>query len=97
MRPDDVEFMGDMVVQLDATIQKLVEEELVLIDKLGDVRVEELKEYWDLTLAPDEEMEFKRTMDYWDKILIRTWAHLKRAHNSRAEVGKTFMKLNSKL
>lgn len=97
MKPDDVEFMGDMVLQLDQTIQNLVVEQQMLVDRLGEIRVEELKEFWEQGLSPEEEAEFKRTLDYWDKILIQNWAHLRRAHNSRAEVGKTFMKLNSTL
>lgn len=97
MKPDDVEFMGDMVLQLDQTIQNLVVEQQMLVDRLGEVRVEELKEFWEQQLSLEEEAEFKRTIDYWDKILLQNWAHLNRVHNSRAEVGKTFMKLNSTL
>ncbi|MCX7087746.1 MAG: hypothetical protein NTV00_06785 [Methylococcales bacterium] len=97
MNENDQEFLTGMVQQLDESIRKLVLEEHALCTKLGDARVQELKEFWDQTLPSNEENDFKRSLDYWDKILIRTWAHLRRAHNSRAEVGKTFMKLNSKL
>ena len=97
MKADDVEFLSGMVLQLDVTIRKLVVEEQELSLKLGAARVQELKEFWDQELTPDEDAEFKRTLDYWEKILIRTWAHLSRAHHSRAQVGQTFMKLNSKL
>jgi hypothetical protein len=97
MKPDDVEFLSGMVVQLDTTIKKLVVEEQELAHKLGEARVLELKEFWNQELTAEEEADFKRTLDYWDKILIRSWAHLSRAHQSRAIVGQTFMKLNSKL
>ena len=97
MKADDVEFLSGMVFQLDDTIRKLVDEEQKLAHKLGEVRVLELKEFWNKELTAEEEADFKRTLDYWDKILIRTWAHLSRAHQSRAQVGQTFMKLNSKL
>ncbi|MEI6333463.1 MAG: hypothetical protein WCS87_02790 [Methylococcaceae bacterium] len=97
MKPDDVDFLGEMVVHLDVTIRRLVIEERELIVKLGAARVEELKEFWNQELTGEEEAEFKRTLDYWEKILIRTWASLSRAHKSRAQVGQTFMKLNSKL
>ena len=97
MKPDDVEFLSGMVLQLDTTVRKLVIEEQELVHKLGETRVAELREFWDGELIGEEEAEFKRTLDYWEKILIRTWAHLNRAHKSRATVGQTFMKLNSKL
>ncbi|MFI3137271.1 MAG: hypothetical protein QX197_10900 [Methylococcaceae bacterium] len=97
MKPDDVEFLSGMVLQLNETINRLVLEEFELSNKIGVARVEELLDYWEQRLSPEEEIDLKRTMDYWDKILIQTWANLNRAHNSRAEVGKTFMKLNSKL
>lgn len=97
MKPDDVDFLGEMVVQLDVTIRKLVIEEHELILKLGSFRVLELKEFWNQELTGEEDAEFKRTLDYWEKILIHTWAHLSRARKSRAQVGQTFMKLNSKL
>jgi hypothetical protein len=96
MKADDVEFLSEMVLQLDDTIRKLVEEQQVLVHKLGVARTQELKEFWDQELTVDEEAAFRRTLDYWDKILIRTWAHLSRAHESRAKAGKTFMTLHSK-
>ncbi len=97
MKPDDVEFLGEMVVQLNITIRKLVVDEHELALKLGATRVKELREFWNQELTGEEDAKFKRTLDYWEKILIRTWAHLSRAHKSRAQVGQTFMKLNSKL
>jgi hypothetical protein len=97
MNEQDQEFLHDMVLQLDETIRKLVEEEGVLCQRLGEMRVIELKEFWNQELSDEEEVEFKRTLDYWEKILIRTWAHLKRTYRARADVGKAFMMLNSKL
>lgn len=97
MKADDVEFLSGMVLQLDTTIKKLVAEEQALVHKLGAARAQDLKEFWNQEFTAEEEADFKRTLDYWDKILIRTWAHLSRAHQSRAQVGQTFMKLNSKL
>ena len=97
MKAEDVDFLSGMVAQLDITIRKLVIEEQELIVKLGTARVEELKEFWTQELTSEEDTEFKRTLDYWEKILSRTWAHLSRSRKSRAQVGQTFMKLNSKL
>lgn len=95
MKAEDEEFLYDMVTQLEETIRTLVTEEKVLISKIGVDRVEELREFWKQELPEEEEHFFKMTMDYWDKILIRVWARSKRLHHTRAEVGHTFMKLNS--
>lgn len=97
LKAEDEEFLHGMVQQLDETIRKLVIEEHELCQKIGEVRVLEILEFWNQELTTDEEAEFKRTLDYWEKILIRTWAHSKRAHQARADVGKAFMTLNSKL
>jgi len=97
MNERDQEFLAGMVQQLDETIRKLVIEEHELIHKIGDARVQELKEFWNQELTGEEETDFKRTLDYWDKILIRSWANSRRTHQSRAQVGQTLMKLNSKL
>ena len=97
MKADDFDFLTGMVAQLDETIKRLVIEEQELTHKLGAVRVQELKEFWNQELPTEEEAEFKRTLDYWEKMLIHNWAHLSRAHKSRVKVGQTFMKLNSKL
>ncbi len=97
MNERDQEFLAGMVQQLDETIRKLVVQEYDLINKIGDARVQELKEFWNQELTPEEETEFNRTLDYWEKILIRTWANSRRTHQSRAQVGQTLMKLNSKL
>ncbi|MEQ1622245.1 MAG: hypothetical protein ABL919_12635 [Methylococcales bacterium] len=95
LKAEDEEFLHGMVAQLDETIRKLVAEEKELVKKIGSDRVEELLEFWKQELSEEEELFFKMTLDYWDKILIRNWAYSKRLHHTRAEVGRTFMKLNS--
>ncbi|WP_415880861.1 hypothetical protein [Methylomonas sp. TEB] len=97
MKADDVEFLVGMAVQLDETIRKLVIDEQEIFEKLGDARVQELKEFWNQELTAEEEQDFKRSLDYWDKILMRTWANAQRARQTRAQVGQTLMKLNSHL
>lgn len=95
LKAEDEEFLQGMVKQLDDSIRKLVVEEKELINKIGAARVEELIEFWKQELSEEEEQFFKMTLNYWDKILIRNWARSKRLHHTRAEVGRTFMKLNS--
>jgi hypothetical protein len=95
MKTQDEEFLHDMVRQIEETIRKLVTEEKELITKIGVERVEELREFWKQELSEEEDRFFRMTLDYWDKILIRVWARSKRLHHTRAEVGHTFMKLNS--
>jgi len=97
IQPEDEEFLHDMVIQLDETIKKLVTEEREVAQKLGDVRVNELKEFWQQALSEDDEKFFRASLDYWDKTLIRVWAYLARAHDTCVKVGHTQMKLNSKL
>lgn len=92
MEQADQEFLHEMVLQLDETIKQLVIEEKTLCDKIGSVRVEELREFWKQDLSEDDEKIFKITLDYWDKVLIRVWARTKRVHHTRAEVGHTLMK-----
>jgi len=95
MRAEDQEFLRGMVTQLDESIRKLVDEERQVANKIGAARVDELREFWKQELAAEDEQFFKLTLDYWDKVLIRIWARSKRLHHTRAEVGQTFMKLNS--
>jgi hypothetical protein len=92
MKPDDKEFLNDMAIHLDETIKELVLEEKKLSDKIGNQRVEELNEFWNQKLSEDEEHFFRRTLDYWDKILIQLWARTKRVRRTRLEVGRTIMK-----
>lgn len=97
MNADGQEFLHDMVIQLDDTIRKLVAEEIALTKKIGADRATELKEFWKQDLSTEEELEFRRTLDHWDKELLRIWARSKRAHHTRAQVGQTLMKLNTGL
>ena len=90
----DKEFIEKMVRELDASIEKLVEQQKSLMNKLGEERADELSELWLEQLSAEETDEFKRSMDYWDKKLIWVWAHLQRAHRYRAEAGQAYMKLN---
>ncbi|PPD43325.1 MAG: hypothetical protein CTY16_13570 [Methylobacter sp.] len=96
MNEADQEFLHDMVKQLDDTIRQLAIEESQLMGKIGAGRVEELLEYWRLELSAEEEVEFKKSMDYWDIQLIRILSRSKRAHNTRVEVGQTLMKMASR-
>lgn len=91
MKPEEEEFLHDMVIQLDETIRKLAIEEREIAEKLGGVRVEELKEFWQQALSEEEEKFFRITLDYWDRSLIRVWAHSSRAHETRVKVGHTLM------
>jgi hypothetical protein len=97
MNEADKEFLHDMVKQLDEAIQRLVIEEGQLIAKIGTERTNELMEYWRRELTSEEEVEFKKTMDYWDIQFIRILTRSKRVHNTRAEVGQIFMKMNSRI
>jgi hypothetical protein len=92
MKPDDKEFLNDMAIHLNETMKELVLEEKKLSDKIGNQRVEELNEFWNQKLSEDEERFFRRTLDYWDKILIQLWARIKRVRKTRLEVGHTIMK-----
>ena len=88
----DIEFVYGMVEQLDETIHKLTLDEQEISTKLGEQRAEELREYWQQELEEEDAQELKTTFDYWDKMLIFTWAHRQRAHTTRAKVGQTLMK-----
>ncbi|MFI3189083.1 hypothetical protein BCS42_11620 [Crenothrix sp. D3] len=91
IKPEDEAFLHDMVIQLDETIRKLAIEEREITEKLGVVRVEELKEFWQQALSEEEEKFFRITLDYWDRSLIRVWAHSSRTHDTRVKVGHTLM------
>jgi len=92
MKKADLDFVHEMVVQLDQSIASLTEEEKRIKEKISNERIEELREYWLMEMTEEESQELKTTFDHWDKILIHTWAHLHRAHETRAKAGQTVMK-----
>lgn len=96
MNQQDQEFLHEMVIQLDDTIRQVTAEEKALVYRIGNDRVAELAEFWKKELSVEEELLLKASFDHWDKQLIRTWARLKRAHHTRAEVGQTLMKTNAR-
>ncbi|MCK5829819.1 MAG: hypothetical protein KAH20_05910 [Methylococcales bacterium] len=92
MKKADLDFVNEMVVQLDLSIASLIEDEKRIKEKISEDRIEELREYWLMEITEEESQELKTTFDHWDKILIRTWAHLRRSHDTRAKAGQTVMK-----
>lgn len=92
MKKDDQAFINEMVKGLDESIRDLAELERGLVDRLGDERVAELREYWLKQMQPEDEEAFKLSLDHNDKMLIWYWSRLKRAHQSRAQAGKALMK-----
>lgn len=85
---EDQAFFRGLVQRLDATIRQLALEEQELTRQMGDARIDELLEFWKKDMSEEDESAFKMAMDYWDKIVIRTWARLKRARHTRAEILK---------
>jgi len=92
MNKADLEFIHEMVDQLDRSIAELTQKESIIKAKVGDERIEELTEYWQMLLDEDEAEELKTTFDHWDRMLISTWAHLRRVHDTRAKAGQAVMK-----
>ena len=92
MKKADLEFVHEMVIQLDLSITSLTKEEKRIKEKISDERIEELEEYWRMEITEEESEELKLTFDYWDKVLIRTWACLYKAHDTRAKAGQTVMR-----
>ncbi len=95
MKAEDQEFVENMILELDESIRRLVEEERRLKLKLGDDRVAELSEYWHKQMPESEEEAFKRAMDHADRKLTWIWLRLNRLHQSRANAGRVLMKYNS--
>ena len=89
---EDVQFLEQMVRQLDESIRKLSEREVHSVRQLGSDRVEELRELWDKVLDREEELELRRTLDWRDRELLWLWARLKRASSARTEAGQTIMR-----
>lgn len=95
MNADDQEFIENMVIELDESIRRLVDEERRLKLKLGEERVAELCEFWHKQMPASEEESFKRSMDHADRKLTWIWLRLKRLHQTRANAGRELMKHNS--
>lgn len=92
MKTEDKEFLNGMVAQFDESIKQLAIQEKDALNRIGNARVEELREFWKQELTEEEERFFRMTMDYWDKKLIQIWARTKRIRHTRAEVGHTIMR-----
>lgn len=92
MKLADREFLNGMVEQFDESIKQLAIQEKDVLDRIGNVRAEELREFWKQELTEEEERFFRMTMDYWDKKLIQIWGRTKRIRHTRAEVGHSLMK-----
>jgi hypothetical protein len=92
IKTEDKEFLNDMIVQLDESIRQMAILEKETIERIGRVRVEELREFWKQELSEEEERFFRMSMDYWDKKLIQIWTRTKRIRHTRAEAGHTFMR-----
>lgn len=95
MKAEDQEFVESMVIQLDESIRRLVDEERRLKLKLGEDRVAELSEYWHKQMPESEEESFKRSMDHADRKLTWIWLRLGRLHQTRANAGHVLMKQKS--
>jgi hypothetical protein len=89
---EDAQFLEQMVRQLEATIQELGDREVRLAAALGGERVAELRDLWEKRLDREEELEFRRTLDWTDRELLWVWARLQRARSARAEAGKAIMR-----
>lgn len=86
------QFLSEMIEHLDTSIQELERQERRIAGSLGILRVEEIREYWEQTLTPEEEWEFKRSMDYRDRELVWVWSRLGRAVASRVSAGQAYMR-----
>lgn len=92
MTPEDSQFLDQMVLQLDETIRELAKREQELAIILGPERVEEMQDLWNLTLDRQDELELRRGMDWHDSELLSVWSRQRRAHSTRANAGKTYMR-----
>lgn len=92
MKQADLDFVLEMVKQLDESIRLLTLDEEQIIQKIAKERIEELREYWLQEMDQEEAEEFKLTFDHWDRVLIFNWARMQRAHDTRAKAGQVLMK-----
>jgi hypothetical protein len=95
MKTEDQEFITEMVRELDDSIRSLAAEEKRLMNRLGDERVAELKEYWQKKMPAEDEEAFRLALDHNDKKLTWIWFRLQRARQSRAKAGQALMKNNT--
>ncbi|CAL1239003.1 hypothetical protein [Candidatus Methylocalor cossyra] len=89
---DDVQFLEQMVRQLEETIRELSEREQGLMRALGAERTAQLRELWASQLGREEELELRRSLDWRDRELLWMWARLKRARSARVEAGQAIMR-----
>ncbi|NOQ14626.1 MAG: hypothetical protein GQ583_09155 [Methyloprofundus sp.] len=92
MKQADLDFVLEMVKQLDESIRQLTLDEQRISKKIAKERIEELREYWLQNMDAEEAEEFKLTFDHWDRMLIVNWARMQRAHDTRAKAGQAMMK-----
>ena len=95
MSTQDNQFVEEMVQQLDETIRELAKREEELLIVLGPDRVEEMKELWNRSLNRQDELELRRSMDWRDSELLWVWSRQRRTHSTRANAGKTLMRVHS--
>lgn len=92
MNKDDLEFIYAMVKQLDESIRCLHAEEQRILTKIDQDRLHDLNSYWNQTLMAEDAQEIKASFDYWEKLLIMTWARLHRIQQTRVQAGQAIMK-----
>lgn len=91
MDNSDHEFLSQMVKELGGTVSKLTAEEKELAQRLGEERIEELKEFFLKQIPYEDEYAFKLSLDHWDKKILWTWMRLERIRAIRAKAGSKFM------
>ena len=91
MKQADLDFIHEMVIQLDQSIRQLTLDEERISHYIAAERIEELREYWTQEMDEEEAEEFKLSFDHWDRMLIANWARMQRAHITRAKAGQTLM------
>ena len=87
---EDVDFLGEMAMQLDETIQALTLRETSIERALGSPRIEELRELWEVRLA-DETTEDLSQMDCREREVLGIWNRKERLYAQRLNVGRRLM------
>jgi hypothetical protein len=98
---DEQEFLEQMAKQLDATIQTLKQEEIRLLDHLGEDRVRDLDQYRRSVRDPHDVSQYwqpeldthemRGTLDYADRKLLALWSRIERIQENRALAGRILM------